>query len=580
MKKATLLCVVLFMSTIAFSQKEKDIFGIIYHLKMPVVKAKITNVNSALSVLTDFDGKYKIRCQVGDRLQFEYPGLNTVVIKVEDVTRVLNLEMTPKITPLDEVTVVASGRKSQAELEQEYSYNDRIIRTSFEFMDVDRTPGLVQFMSKEEINPVGLCILDVLRAQFAGVRVQGDCNRGGAVFMRATGSISGARPAAFDIDGVLFTEAPFWLDINNIERIALFRSLNLTVLYGKLGAGGVIVINTRTGNPKISEIVDRARLRHNFINGKLLSKSEVLENSPKYLAALEAAKTIKEAIDIYHNFRLSYANFPYFHLDAYRYFMQKWRAIEVADGIIEENFGLFRDNPVLLKALAYSYDEDGRYEKANEIYKEIFILRPNYAQSYMDMANSYRNIGEKKQASGLYARYDHLLATRFLEIDTVGFETIMNREHNNLLSLHKNVVLGEKMAKGLYVAEEVFKGTRLVFEWNDAEAEFDLQFVNPGDQYYTWKHTLAENPEEIIREKDFGYNVKEYLVDDSLPGQWQVNINYFGNKSLSPTYLKATVYHEYGSANQRKESKVFRLSVKDVNQELFKLNIGGAISTR
>ena len=89
--------------------------------------------------------------------------------------------------------------------------------------------------------------------------------------------------------------------------------------------------------------------------------------------------------------------------------------------------------------------------------------------------------------------------------------------------------------------------------------------------YYTWKHSLADNSETINREKDFGYNVTEYLLDGSLPGTWSVNVNYLGNKSLTPTYLKATVYYNYGSRSQQKETKVFKLDLKNVNQELFKL---------
>jgi hypothetical protein len=63
----------------------------------------------------------------------------------------------------------------------------------------------------------------------------------------------------------------------------------------------------------------------------------------------------------------------------------------------------------------------------------------------------------------------------------------------------------------------------------------------------------------------------EELIDGSLPGSWQVNIKYLGNKSLTPTYLKASIYYNYGEVSQRKEVKLFKLSLKNVNQELFKL---------
>ena len=201
-------------------------------------------------------------------------------------------------------------------------------------------------------------------------------------------------------------------------------------------------------------------------------------------------------------------------------------------------------------------------------------------QSYFDMANSYRNLNEPRQAAAMYARYEYLIGEGFLEADSVGFGPVMTREFNNLLLLNKSAVVDGRKAKKMYVAKEDFKGTRMVFEWNDGEAEFELQFVNPENQFYKWKHSLAENPEEIEREKDFGYNVKEYLIDSSLPGTWRINVNYLGNKSLSPTYVKATVYYNYGTRSQRKETQVFKLSLKNVNQELFTVQASGNVANR
>jgi hypothetical protein len=196
------------------------------------------------------------------------------------------------------------------------------------------------------------------------------------------------------------------------------------------------------------------------------------------------------------------------------------------------------------------------------------------------MANSYRNSDEAKQAASLYARYEYLIDVGFLEQDTLGFGPIMEREFNNLLMLHRDKLVDGRKANKLFVAEEEFEGTRLVFEWNDGEADFDLQFVNPENQYFKWKHSIFDNADLIEREKDFGYNVKEYLVDGALPGTWKVNVNYLGNKSLTPSYLKATIYSNYGTPLQRKEVRTFKLSLKNVNQQLFTLQVASKVVSR
>lgn len=582
MKKITTVLALFLVFSLA-AQDAKRVFGKVTDGTNPMKNVEVSILDKDKMVVTDNEGAYEIVVAEGDKLKFSYTGMKTITIKIEDVTRVLNLIMIPDVTELDEVIVKNSRRRSQTDLEFDYAVNKNIIKTAFGYLDAERSAGQVRILNEEDINTVSLCILDLLRGRLPGIRIIGDCQAGGEVYGRSGRS----GPMIWDVDGQIFgggggftPSAPVWINIGNIKRVAILNNLANVAQYGNLGASGVIVINTVNGSALNNQIVDRARLRNNFLKAKVLSKEEVAANTPIYMRQLLASSSFEEAKSVFEKYNKQYSSSPYFYLDTYKFFHNKWNDQTFADDIIANSFELFSNNAVLLKALAYSYEEQGRYDKANETYKEAFILRPNYAQSYLDMANSYRNLKETKQAAAMYARYEYLLQEGFMEVDTAGFGPIIYREFNNLLMLDKEAVVKGRKSKNLYVAEEEFKGTRLVFEWNDSEAEFDLQFVNPGNQYHTWKHSLADNSEVIEREKNFGYNLTEYLIDDSLPGTWKVNINYLGNKSLSPTYLKATVYYNYGSKAQRKEVKVFKLLLKDVNQELFKLNIGAAISAR
>ncbi|MET1259183.1 carboxypeptidase-like regulatory domain-containing protein [Flagellimonas sp. DF-77] len=583
------MTIVLALAMMTGLAQERKVKGKVSDGKSPMENVNVQVLDKGEATATGADGSYEIAVATGDRLQYSYTGMKTITIRVEDVTRILNPIMIPDIEELDEVVVEGSKRRSQKDLQEDYVINNNIIKTAWGYLDAHRAAGNVRMLDESQINTVNLGILELIQNRFPGVRVVGattglrptstpgqfGIQSPGAVFIRGAGSISNRAAAIFDVDGQIFTDVPTWIDLANIQRIAILNNFATTTSYGSIGAGGVIVINTKTGNPRSGEIVDSARLRNNYENGKVLTKSEIAENRPTYMKELEASASFAEARQVFDRFDAMYQGSPYFYLDAYTYFTEKWNERDFADQIVADNFGQFENNAVLLKALAYTYQQQNRFEKANETFKEVFILRPNYAQSYMDMANSYRELNTPKQAAALYTRYEYLLQEGFMEVDTAGFGPIMDREFNNLLAIDRNAVVDGRKAKKLFVADESFKGTRLVFEWNDGEAEFDLQFVNPENQYYKWKHSLAENADEIEREKDFGYNVKEYLIDDSLPGTWSVNVNYLGNKSLTPTYLKASVYYNYGSRSQRKETKVFKLSLKDVNQELFKLQVSG-----
>ncbi len=112
--------------------------------------------------------------------------------------------------------------------------------------------------------------------------------------------------------------------------------------------------------------------------------------------------------------------------------------------------------------------------------------------------------------------------------------------------------------------------TRLVFEWNNQDAEFDLQFVTPDGYFDTWDNKPGKDvPQNLEAVKK--YNSKQFFIDDENKGLWRVSMNYRGNKSEMPTYLKVSVYHDYGLTSQRTEIKVYKLSENHKKVQLFML---------
>ncbi len=615
MKKVLLLLAL--MGTIGYAQdRSKTISGTVNDGRAALSNVSVTVEESGEETSTDAKGRYMVSAKPGDVIRYGYQGMKPVRILVEDVTRYLNISLAPDVKELEEVVVIGNNRKSQKDMELEYRVNRNLIRTAYGYIDADRAPGNIRFMHEEEINAVGICILDVLKNQFPGVIVNGDClgargpslrdatsfsrisgrdqnldftaqiptssteiDRQGVVFVRGSHSINNPRAAIFDVDGVIFSQPPIWLDVKNIKRIAVLNNFATVTQYGSAGTGGVIVVNTYTGTAVSNKITDFAKLRNNFAT-PALSKEQIQANWPTYLQELYKSTSGEDAKLTFDEYYLKYRRSPHFILDTYGYFYNQRGDVAFADEIIEKNSSLFEGNPVLLKALAYNYESQGRAAKANEVYKAVYKLRPQYGQSYMDLANSYRDLRNYKQAAAIYNRYTYMKDKEILRKDSTAFDPIINREYNNLLSLYNDDLVSGEGADELFVDDEDFEGTRLVFEWNDGDAEFDLQFVNPGDQHYTWKHTLASNDELLMSEKANGFSSSEYLLDGSLPGTWKINAKYHGNMSLSPTYLKATIYHNYGSVSQRKEVKVFKLHMQDINQELFSLSNSSSVVLR
>ena len=63
----------------------------------------------------------------------------------------------------------------------------------------------------------------------------------------------------------------------------------------------------------------------------------------------------------------------------------------------------------------------------------------------------------------------------------------------------------------------------ILFEWNDPSAEFELQFVNPQNRYFVWKH--SEEAQSLINDEILkGYFSNIFEIETKRNGKWLVNV--------------------------------------------------------
>ncbi|PTM10775.1 MAG: hypothetical protein DA407_02995 [Bacteroidetes bacterium] len=101
----TLFLLVLSIASFAQDSKTKEISGTITYLNEPLKDVNITIKNTSKGTKTNDQGEYSLQANVGDQVQFNHVGFDTVTILIEDVTSVLNIEMDNYVTKLDEVVV-------------------------------------------------------------------------------------------------------------------------------------------------------------------------------------------------------------------------------------------------------------------------------------------------------------------------------------------------------------------------------------------------------------------------------------------------------------------------------------------
>lgn len=536
--------------------------GIVTDGDDPLSKVSVQVQGTNQDIQTDAGGNYTIKAKPGDVLVFKHSGMETAEVITEDVTSTLNIKMVPRVKELEEVVINERRKKTQSELRKEFNTNKRLIRTNFGILDTDRTSYAVRILDGADFNPGFIDILDVLQARFPGIYVKLNAQGIRTAFSSRTRAVTSEAPLLYEVDGVLTTDLPF-IPVTEVDRLAVIPGAAGTMRYGTRGAGGVVIVNTKRGGfDKDYEVGDKLGIRK-------LDESQTAEFDsglvPDNLRELKESKSVAQAIASFEENK-SEEQSPYYFVEAYSYFANTWNHRGKQNETVDVILSRFGDNPVVLKALAYKLEEAGDYETALEVYQKIFGLRPNYEQSYRDVAHAYHQLGESKTALRYYMDKDGF--SRFnsnFKNPKEGIDFTMLTELNALVSTKADEFgLKSKMRR----LGELPNGTRVLFEWNHGEAEFEIQLVNPKKQYFTWTHTNEKDKARIKDEKMRGYSSEQFFIDWNSKGDWQINLNYLGNKSTEPTYVKVTLWTNFGTSYENKMLKLFRLEQEDINYKL------------
>ena len=105
--------------------------------------------------------------------------------------------------------------------------------------------------SSQGISPAALTLIDVIVGKFPGVKVIGN-NVGNAtpkiIIRGGSLSMNNQAYAVYDVDGILYTECPTFIDPQQIKSMTILRSLAATNRYGGVARGGAIVIKLKANN--------------------------------------------------------------------------------------------------------------------------------------------------------------------------------------------------------------------------------------------------------------------------------------------------------------------------------------------
>jgi len=536
--------------------KDNYIFGKVFSVKGPIQGASIKIKNSLIEAKSDFEGFFKIKADINDILSINYLGMIEKQLFIEDLEdKYILLKTDAQI--LDQVTITGTSDLSD---EVETSYGKKKKKS------VGYSTSTI---TSEDISPGAVTIVDAIRGKFTNVQIA--YNQDGAatgnkaqIYVRGgTLSINNSAAAIFDVEGLIYNEVPDFIDPQQIESITLLRSMGATNRYGSQGRGGVFLIKMKSLSRKVQRLLNTLKVKGNDYKEQIPSIAfDSLK--PYYINDYEAVESVGEAKNQFLSlskgvYELSVA----FHIESFNYFknIDKEFAVSILKSIAKKA----KDNPKALKTIAYHLEKIGDFQTAKIIYQRLLSIRPMDEQSYRDLVLIYKENHDYELAASLY---DLMLNNKLKNVNMLGLqETVVNEAAHLYWTKFDNLSQTDFPLKTLkkYVPKNDWKNFgydyRIIFDWNDPAVEFNVQFVDPKNKYYNWSHTVLDDKDLLEDELNYGYNTEEFIIEKSDRGKWIINIeNYSIQDESNPTYIKYTVFKNYGRPNEIKKTEVINLN--------------------
>jgi len=569
-KSAVLLCLLFLFLTFPVQESHAQVTGRVTDAKQePIPQVNIFIKDTGLGTQTDAQGEYAIQANPGDILIFSHVGMEAAEIRVKKSSSVYNVSLIAAHIDIEEVEIRAKANtayKSQKELLKEFPENKKLVKTAWGILDQDLSSSFFRIVDGEDLVNAGTDFFYSFEAHIPQLRVirNDPDNPGVHVYLR------GIEPL-FDVDGFVNPAPPTYLSANDIDRIAVLERNAAIARYGPQGAAGVIVVNTRAQTSMDNTGVDRSEDHRLFLDS-LIGVTHLEPYSPyvpPYLEKLPYVRSKKKVLAIVADEQNSHLNDPYYFLDIYDYFLSRWGKSEKTKEFSQHITENFSEDLAVLKALAYLQQEHAYYLDALSTYIIILKSQSWYAQPLRDVANAYAEVGDYEKAWMYYTQYIEIMdQLPNAAYDAYGEDLLITTEMLNILGQNKEVLFDSmEILTGM---EDDDPQTRLVFEWNNPDAEFDLQFVTPEGYFDTWSNKAGTDPVQDP-EAENGYSSQQFLLGKENVGRWQVNVDFKGNHSEMPTYLKLAVYRDYGLPSQEVEIQVYKLSENHKKVQLFTL---------
>ena len=544
------LCFFLSVSVLAAQQKEV-VTGVVKNVDGPIQGAVITVKNTFNEAVTNLKGEFSIKVTLDDTV-FE---ITSFAMEYKEMSIKRGAQMTIELDYdgqlLDEV--VLKGKSKSKDQYEETAYGRKNKKA------LGYSSGME--ITEEDIKDTDVTVFDILR-KMPGVEIFGMPGFNQSILFTRNRTITSQAPRVV-LDGALLDQSILnSLSPSEISSIKLLKGLTATLRYGQLGSGGIIFIETKLG--KANNVTTKEKIKSLQVKGNQYIETVPLLASVKTksttLVALEKATTFAQAKAIFETQEKTISTIP-FYIESSDYFLRWDKGYSFK--ILSTIASLAPNNIKALKAYAFILEQRAEYKKVVSIYTRILALRPDSSQVYRDLALAHQAAGDYELAFTLLYQ---IVYNTIPNVDCSAIQELAYNELRHLLAFHKSKVPFEKLPNEL-LSLNYKKDIRMVFQWTQPDVDFDIQFVSPEGKFFNWTHTGFESKTLLQDEVSQGYAIKEHIIDDAQPGTWVVNMEFLSNeRPKNPTYLKYTVFQDYGLPTQTKKTKI--IAMKDLQNKV------------
>ena len=548
--KKIVLSFMVFAVSLGVHSQERTIQGTVVSVNgEPVANAIVAEKGTFNETETDADGNFRLALQSENELLVTTFMMDPKTVLVGNPSEALSITMATNAELLEAVQL----RKVR---EREGKYVNTATGRKKK-----RGVGYSVYDLQEAYISAGDTDMFEVFKKIPGVQVKGTTLLGQDPYVGFTkwGAIN-PPPALIVVDDVPVDQNMLsTINPSSIVDITFLKSLASTTIYGSLGGFGVIKITTKNSpyykEEKLRE--NTALVKGNDYDEKVPMLSEWgIASSKSYWQVLNQTTQPDEALALYNDLKQQpeNRNVP-FYIDVADYFSRYGNLY--AHTILSDLFNQAQGNARILKTIVFTLEEKQMYKPAIYVLEHTIEKYPGHIQLYRDLARLYAEVGRYNTAANLYKQ---MIYNTVPNVDFTPIEDIVFNEFRSLIAHHKNKIDYKTLPSEFMVAG-FKKDVRIVLEYTNPQSEFEVQFVSPSKKYFTWQHTYFDNADLIAQEIEKGFALKEFILEDNDYGNWIVNVRQTNDaETATPTYLKYTIYKDYGTPQETKKVKVVDLS--------------------